>query len=863
MVHHGGNRRALARRAGVAAEHLLDFSANINPLGPPPWFRQELEAGVSDLAHYPDPACTDLRAAFAEAWGLCADTLVAGNGSSELLAAVPLSWHARRVLLPVPCYGEYATACRHLPIVRYPLSEEQGFGCDPQSALAAALAQDCDLVILGAPSNPAGALVDVSALRAAAAQYPSVRWLIDEAFIELCDSGTSLLLGRPANVAVLRSLTKSHACPGLRLGLLAAEPTLVEAVSRHLPPWSVNGLAQRIGIRACADSDFLKASRARIAPARTALASGLSDLGASIIPSTANFILFRFGERDGEQLAERLLNRYAIALRSCAEYSGLDARWLRSAVRSSADNQRLLEALQESLALDNQRDSPPQKPRAPIGKPPHRARALMLQGTSSGAGKSVLTTALCRILLQDGMRVCPFKAQNMSLNSGVTRDGLELGRAQIVQAQAARLEPDVRMNPVLLKPNSDTGSQIIVLGRPIGNAAAKPYMREVREQLRSTVHQAYDELASDYDVMVLEGAGSPGEVNLKRGELVNMSMARHAGAPVLLVGDIDRGGLYASFVGHMEVMEEWERDLVAGFIVNRFRGDPTLLGDAHDYVLRHTGKPVLGIVPFRRDLGLPEEDGVALQQWHNDSRGAVLDIALIELQHTSNFTDLDPLRIEADVRVRLVHKVEDLGRPDALIVPGSKNTLADLADLRTRGFGPVLAEFAATGSCEVVGLCGGLQMLGQTLSDPNAVESSRIATTGLGLLPLSTEFVAEKTRARSNAKHLPSGLAVRGYEIHHGVTHVPAELALFTRDDGAVVGARSATGRVWGTYLHGVFDDDRFRRHWLDSLRVRRGMPALGGIQATYDIDSAIDGVAALVRASLDMSTIRRLVGLT
>lgn len=848
MATHGGNRTELARRAGVAVEQLLDLSANINPLGLPPWFRHELEAGISDLVHYPDPACVDLLAACAASWGVPAATLVAGNGSSELLAVVPTAWGARRVLLPVPCYGEYASACNGLDVVLYALAEAECFRCDPAACAREALAHDCDLVILGSPSNPAGAIVEAAELRAAANAHPGLRWLVDEAFIELSEAA-SLLSGRPANVAVLRSFTKSHACPGLRLGVLAAEPTLIAAVRRRLPPWSVNSLAQRLGIRACADGDHLERSRQAIAVEREALATGLRALGATVVPGAANYLLCRFGERDGVAVTERVLRQHALALRSCADYPGLDPRWLRIAVRTRTERERLLEALAGEL----------NRPRP--ARTPRRTPALMVQGTSSGAGKSMLTAALCRIFLQDGLRVCPFKAQNMSNNSGVTRDGLEMGRAQVVQAQAARLEPDVRMNPVLLKPNSDTGSQVVVLGKAIGNAAARPYMREMRERLRSTVHAAYDELSADYDLMLLEGAGSPGEVNLKRGDLVNMSMARHAAARVLLVGDIDRGGLYASFVGHLEVMEEWERDLVGGLIVNRFRGDATLLTDAHDYVLRHSGKPVLGVVPFRRDLGLPEEDGVALDHWRNETRSAELDVALIELRHTSNFTDSDPLRIEPDVRLRLVRRVEELGLPDAVIIPGSKNTLADLAGLRERGFADAIAGLAAAG-VEIVGICGGLQILGAAIADPHAIESGRGDAGGIGLIPVTTVMAPEKTLVRCTATHLPSGLGLRGYEIHHGLTAMPEALVIMRRADGTALGCRAPQGRVWGTYLHGVFDDDQFRRHWLDSLRTAKGLPALGAVQATYDIDAAIDRLADLVRGSLDMDAIRRLAGI-
>lgn len=848
---HGGDRTALAAAAGVAPAGLTDFSANVNPLGFPSWLRQELAAAVSDLVHYPDPACTALSAAAAARLGCGVGEVVCGNGTSELIQSLPALLGSRRVLVVEPGYVDYrrAAALAGADTALLALDPAAGFRLDEGALAAAIAAHRADLLLLGSPNNPTGTVIDPALLRRLCAAHPGLTVAVDEAFADLAEGFASLAAARPANAVVLRSLTKVFALPGLRLGVALAEPALAERWRARLPPWTVNHLAQVVGARALADEGFITDSAAAVTRWRAALMQGLGALpGLSVMPGAANFLLCRHPDPG---LAARLLRRHALAVRVCDDYPGLGPEWFRVAVRTPDQNARLLAALAAELA-----------PGAPAVRRPHRARALMVQGTSSGAGKSVLVSALCRILLQDGLRVCPFKAQNMSLNSGVTRDGLELGRAQVVQAQAARLEPDVRMNPVLLKPNSDTGSQVVVLGRPLGNAEARPYMREVRQHLLATVHQAYDELAAEHEVMVLEGAGSPGEVNLKQGDLVNMSMARHAQAPVLLVGDIDRGGLYASFVGHLEVMEEWERALVAGLVVNRFRGDASLLGDAHDYVLRHTGKPVLGVIPFRHDLGLPEEDGIILDEWRVERSGAAIDIACLALRHTSNFTDLDALRIEPDVQVRLVRRVEELGSPDAVIVPGSKNTLADAEDLAVRGFAPALAALAACGRCEVVGICGGLQILGRSIADPHAIESGRGGRAGFGLIPVDTVLAPEKTLVRGGATHLPSGLAVRGYEIHHGITAIPAALALFVRTDGVAVGVRAPAGRAWGTYLHGVFDDDRFRRHWIDGLRSARGLPALGTVQAAYDVDAAIDRLADLVRGSLDMAAIHRLIGL-
>ncbi len=353
----------------------------------------------------------------------------------------------------------------------------------------------------------------------------------------------------------------------------------------------------------------------------------------------------------------------------------------------------------------------------------------MIQGTSSNAGKSILTAALCRILFQNGVRVAPFKAQNMSLNSFVTRQGGEMGRAQVVQAQACRLEPDVRMNPVLLKPNSDTGSQVLVRGKPVGNMGVDEYV-QFKPRAFAAACECYDSLAAEFDAMLLEGAGSPGEVNLKSHDIVNMRMAEHAGAPVLVVGDIDRGGVFASFVGTLAVLDDWERRLVAGWIVNRFRGDAGLLQPALDYMLRRTGRPVLGVVPYLASLGIPQEDSVEFKSGQLDAdhagqhgngqgiNGDAVEIAVIDLPHISNFTDLDAFRGESDVRLQIVRTPADLRQPDAVLIPGSKNTLADLGYLRHSGLAGRIDQLARAGQTEVVGICGGFQMLGAKSAIP-------------------------------------------------------------------------------------------------------------------------------------------------
>lgn len=852
---HGGNLKQLALEAGRAPGDLLDFSANINPLGPPDWLRPLISRHISALVHYPDPDCTALTAAAARRYHAATDEILTGNGSAELLALLARTAGTPRAIIPVPSYSDYARAARlaGMDLVELPLHESGGFELDP--ARLSPLLKTPATVFIGHPNNPTGCLCPTQRLRTLVAAHPECLFIVDEAFGDFVENFDSLTVKRPPNVAVLLSLTKIFAIPGLRLGCAVADAGLARRVRDQQPLWSVNTLAQAVGVAALQDTEYVARSRTLLQQERAWLFSELSHISGLVpYPGAANFLLVRLTGTtpDAPALAKRLLKEHGIAIRSCGNFRGLDNGTFRVAVRPRAENERLLTALQAVIGA--RRPAPAQR----------RTPAIMFQGTTSNAGKSIMTAALCRILLQDGYRVAPFKSQNMSLNSFVTRDGGEMGRAQVVQAQACRIEPDVRMNPVLLKPNSATGSQVIVMGKPVGNMSVGDYIRYKPEAFK-TICRAYDELAADHDVIVLEGAGSPGEVNLKSHDIVNMNMARYARSPVLLVGDIDRGGVFAAFVGTMEVLAEWERDLVAGFVVNRFRGQESLLKDALDYMLRVTGRPVFGVVPNLSNLNLPEEDSVSFKSGAMDpakQEGAAVEIAVIDLPHISNFTDFDAFKAEPDIHVRIIRSAAELGEPDAVIIPGSKNTLHDLAYLKQSGLADRILRLAATGRTEIVGICGGFQMIGRDIEDPDCVETSSGRAGGLGLLDIRTVMKGEKTLLRVTAKHAPSGLTVQGYEIHHGQTESPAPDSLFIRADGESIGMAHASGHIWGTYLHGVFDTDAFRRWFINGLRTRRGLAPMEGISPSYDIEPALDELARVVRNALHMDDLYRLMGL-
>ncbi len=499
-------------------------------------------------------------------------------------------------------------------------------------------------------------------------------------------------------------------------------------------------------------------------------------------------------------------------------------------------------------------------------------RVLMVQGTASSSGKSVLVTGLCRLFRQDGWRVAPFKAQNMSNNSYVTATGEEMGRAQVEQAFAAGVEPDVRMNPVLLKPEADHRSQVVVLGRPAFHLSGHDFHTR-KAALWPVVTRALDELRAQYDVVLIEGAGSPAEINLREADIANMRVARYARAPVLLVGDIDRGGVFAHLYGTLALLPAEERALVRGLVINKFRGSHELLAPGLEMIAALTGVPVLGVVPYLPDLRIAEEDAATLDDTQPSRSSAPLDVAVVRLPRIANFDDIDPLAAEPDVRVRFVARPDALGRPDLIILPGTKATIADLAWLRTTGLAAAVQDAAAHGTA-VLGICGGYQMLGRVVRDPQRVESDQPESAGLDLLPAETEFEPVKATHRVTAEVTAArglfagcaGMAVRGYEIHMGRTRAQVGSAPFRvharsgRPCADGDGCLSADGWVAGTYLHGLFENDALRAQMLLNLARRKGAVFRPGLPARRA--EAYDRLAACLRAALDVAALYRIIGL-
>lgn len=524
---------------------------------------------------------------------------------------------------------------------------------------------------------------------------------------------------------------------------------------------------------------------------------------------------------------------------------------------------------------------------------------LMIQGTASDVGKSIIVTALCRVFVQDGYSVAPFKSQNMALNSYVTVDGREIGHAQGIQAEASGILATTDMNPILIKPTGEMHSQIVVHGKPHSHLSALKYREDFLPYAKPLVMEALGRLRDRHDVVVMEGAGSPAEINLKHRDIVNMNLAEWADAPVVLVGDIDRGGVFAFLVGTLELLEPSERKRVKGFIINKFRGDISLLQPGLEWLEQRTGIPVLGVVPFLPDLDIEAEDSVVLDSYSSVvQKDSTLDIAVIRYPRISNFTDFDILAAEPDVSLRYVNKISELGTPDVIILPGTKNTIGDLTFVREQGIDQVIHEYMNQNDHAVlVGICGGYQMLGEQLLDPEAVEGEESRSEqGLGWLPLSTTFFPGKTtrRVKGNTTeqaaillHSSDGVVpVIGYEIHAGETVKLTNPAtsnsvshehLRYRGDQLIdlfqlldedkegeyryEGVATPDGRIYGTYLHGLFHNDTWRRAWLNGLRTTKGLaPISPTLHSESRKEAAFNRLAEHVRNHIDMDKIYRMI---
>ncbi|MBQ6781280.1 MAG: cobyric acid synthase [Treponema sp.] len=901
----------------------FDFSANINPLGLHPAAQQtiaSLALRTEKLTAYPDSDCAELRELIARFWSdsseksgpLCAEQVVCGAGAVDLIFMLtqlcphPDEKLNGKISIVEPAFTEYERAAKAngFQTRHFLLSEQNGFSFTKKDVhrLEAEL-DEVAVLFMASPANPSGAVADGELLCQIAelCERGNIFFVMDACFCQFSESaerGVRTLISRHEeypHTIVLNAFTKFYGMAGLRLGytICFSSDTAVSLKDR-MRPWAVSADAQQAGIAVLkaelaeknADetmqSRWEKNTYSLVSTERIRLVTALQTAGFSVVEGDVNFILFRDTTSSGGSLNSRLLS-HGIAIRSCADFYGLNKNWYRIAVRTPSENTQLISALSSlyspkaittTFSTENS-----QSLRS-------KTATFMVQGTMSNAGKSLLVAALCRIFRQDGYNVAPFKSQNMALNSGVTADELEMGRAQIMQAEAAGLFPDVRMNPILLKPCGETGSQVIINGVPTGTMSAKDYF-SYRKTLIPYIMDSYHSLAAENDIIVIEGAGSPVEINLKKDDIVNMGLAELTDSPVLLVGDIDRGGVFASLYGTIALLEPNERKRVKGFIINKFRGDVSLLQDGLDQIRDLTGIPVLGVVPFMPNLLIDDEDSLSeqlsmVEQSRNYSKqDALLHIAVVRLPYISNFTDLQTFSRLPFVQVSFFANLDDYaacvteyGEPDMFVLPGTKNTVHALQWLREQRLDRLIVRKAKSG-VPAVGICGGFQLLGMVLHDGegNEDESAQNDIPALGLLPVETHFTAEKTRVQVSAK-LPSldglfaplsGCEVSGYEIHHGKTQfVPgaetAWVAHALQDNAERMPLACVEGNVLGTYVHGFFDSEEISHALITMLCERKGISAPAYESYKSAREAEYDRLASVVRASLDMDAVYKIV---
>ncbi|WP_028975225.1 cobyric acid synthase [Spirochaeta cellobiosiphila] len=847
---HGGHIAEYLKKWDIPEEDILDYSANINPLGYPDWLRAVINIELDRIEHYPEPHQESLKEAYSQSWSIDPKEIIFANGATEILFFTLFTLKPSKVLLLSPSYGDYRDACLKLniPIIELESGWENNFVPSLEDfKLALENLPKDSMVILGNPNNPSGLVVEKSLIDLCQSRS-EVTLLLDESFIDLTDKSKDQY--PTTDYLVMRSLTKAWAIPGLRLGYLQGPAPILSSIEHNIPQWSVNRLAAAVGRELLTHKKYLKESQKMIEKERNYLKNELKGRGFWVAPGEANFLLFRLPQNYSPSDFYDFLASQGLFIRLYKDVKGLDDYDFRIAVKDHFSNSRLIERINAFVKQPH-----------PSTQRKHRLtpKRLMILGTASNAGKSLMVMAFCRIFRDLGYSVAPFKAQNMSLNSFVTSHGEEIGRAQALQALAAGIEADARMNPVLLKPTSDQGSQIIVCGKPWDQLQARAYYQK-REYLWSQITQSYENLSRDYDMIIMEGAGSPGEINLKKYDMVNMAMAKYAQSPVLLTGDIDKGGVYASFYGHMNVMAQWERNLVKGFLVNKFRGDVSFLTEAHDQVLKELGKPVVGIIPYQHNHGLPEEDSVSYDLHFQSKGSGLINLGIVRLGHLSNFTDIAPFQQE-EVNLISIDTVEDMDKVPlhGIILPGTKRTIEDLRHLKKDGRFQAIKEYARRKNSLVIGICGGFQMMGLSISDNLGIEEAPgTEEEGLGLLPLHTQLMREKHLVQMNSRHKEYALKVAGYEIHHGATEIPEDWDLFEEPG---LGAQNPRDNHWGSYLHGIFDNDDFRHRFLQELLDKHHidiMPKWG----SYNVEAKIKHFTEVVRESIDMDYIKKIMGL-
>ena len=849
MTEHGGDVFSYEKQ--YKRKPVADFSANTNPLGISKKAKEALSALLEDstsLSSYPDRNSRALKTALSGEYGIKESKIVCGAGAVEIIYNVALAFsRGKKSLIASPAFSEYKNA-----LTRAGASEIESVIAKEEDDFLLSSVPDttnCALFFICSPSNPAGAVTSYDFLEKCALQCQKTNTILvldacfspfdDEAqqsVLKLCKKMSDESL---SNIVIIGAFTKFYALAGLRAGFaLCSDEKTARTLEEIAPPWSLSTAAQVAAVASLADSEFKERTKALIDEEREYMREKLSCLGIKKVWGRANFLLFR--SRIG---LKSELERKGIMIRSCSSFDGLNPAFFRVAIKSRRENDELLSALRACLSEKG------------------ACKFLMIQGTMSNAGKSFLTAALCRIFHEDGLRTVPFKAQNMALNSAVASDYSEIGRAQEMQARAAGVLSDYRMNPILLKPTSHTSSQVIVCGKAVSDMNALQYFKK-KKDLMPVVLQCLESLASENDIIVIEGAGSPAEINLRENDIVNMGLATKINSPVLLASDIDRGGVFAQLYGTISLLDDEEKRLIKALVINKFRGDKALLASGVEQIEALTGKKVAGVIPMI-DIRLDEEDSLSQTLEIEHNKGEAIKIAVIRLPHISNFTDFEPFIMRKTCNVRFIKSAEDLKEfsPHLIILPGTKNTLSDLDFLKQTQLFDTILTFVSEKKSVIIGICGGFQMLGKKIRDFEGVESEKQREeSALSLLEAETDFEKEKFLSNVSQK-LPkiegffsfwSEKEASGYEIHCGRTN-----GCDKNFDGMV------SGEVFGTYLHGFFDVDEITNELLKALCAHFSIKD-AQIDESFcfsaEKEKEFSKLSSHVRKNLDMSAIYKIL---
>ncbi|MBR0032327.1 MAG: cobyric acid synthase [Treponema sp.] len=875
MRNHGGNHT----KDGINDCRTIDFSASISPLGMHPAAKESLCASAlkaESLVLYPEPSSEGLRTLLGEFWSFPCGQIVCGAGGADLIHQIPLAADkTKSAVILEPSFSEYESA-----LLAAGFSERQIL----HAKSSAFVSENFSVIFACSPSNPLGEVLsfeEIAGIERECEKNNAV-FVLDACFSQFSEESLEILekiIARRAEfkrLVVLNAFTKFYGMAGLRLGYaLCFGGEFCSKLGKSMRPWAVSSVAE-----SCAKSVLKKELSER---ARGGYSSWEKKMRAFVQEEKNRFyeffdknkITYKKGAANYflcdsafipaaeiEKIDECKVKLGDLVLRSCSDFFGLGGSWLRISVKSHEENDRLLCEFNKFVTKDN----------FSCSENKHcyqkKASVIMIQGTMSNAGKSLLVAALCRIFRNDGYSVAPFKSQNMALNSGVTASGLEMGRAQILQAEASGIEPDVRMNPILLKPSSSCGSQLIVGGEVQGFMSAKDYF-SYRKELIPKIMESFRSLSSEHDIIVVEGAGSPAEINLKENDIVNMGLASLLDAPVILCGDIDRGGVFASLYGTYALLSEAERRRIKGFVINKFRGEPKLLAGGLTQIESLTGIPVLGVVPFIENLLLEDEDSLSEKFLAKKNLSeSKINVFIVKLPYISNFTDFDVFFSLDFVSVRFFESEsefsrlsEELGEADVLILPGTKNTIFAMDFLRRTKIDGIIKSFAR--EKPVIGICGGFQLLGESLCDSEGCEGGLKKETvlALRLLPVRTFFTDEKIRRRvletiSGADGFFSflcGKKISGYEIHQGRT-------IFS--SGGAIGSCVCSGTVLGTYAHGFFDSPGILRGILKKLCERKkiSLPEFDDFSSVRERE--FSRLEKTVRESVDMEKIYSIMGL-